>query len=273
MNIVEYLVIPLIQPILDYFSQTLFTDAFLNVFYFERAMGISNDVLNTINLIILGFASSLLTAKLLYKLLNIYIFKIDGDASTNPLEYVKGYVKGIIVTLCFTVIYNWLFEIVSDLGQQLLAAIGEQPFELETIVGATTGLIIFVVIYVIFICIIYIHFLMNGVRLFILRVGIPFACIGLIDNDNGIFSVFIKKIIQTSVTVLVQLILVQISILPIKTNVSFASLMISIAILSYSLKVTNDLTEIFASSAGSGMGSKAASLSRGVGNVMKFIKK
>lgn len=271
--LIDWILLPIIKPVMDFFSTKLFVQAFLNVFYFEKNMGLSDTVVKNFNSIIFGFASLLLTVKLSYKLLSIYIFKTDGDASINPLEYVKSYIKGIIVTVCFTVFYNWLYQVVSDLGQNLLSTIGEQEFDLGSIIISGGSLTIFFIIYLIFVCILYVHFLMNGVRMFVLRVSIPFACSGLIDNDNGVFTVFIKKIFQTAAIILVQMLLVQISILPMKMSASFISIMASIAILAYSLKVTNDLTEIFAGSAGSGIGSKASSLSRGAGSLFKYFRK
>lgn len=43
----------------------------------------------------------------------------------------------------------------------------------------------------------------------ILRLGVPIACVGLIDSDNGVFAPYIKMFIQNSVTVVIQLAMIK----------------------------------------------------------------
>jgi len=54
---------------------------------------------------------------------------------------------------------------------------------------------------------------MRGIEMLILRIGIPFACIGLLNSDKGAFGTYIKEFVQNAFTVIVQLALVNFSIL------------------------------------------------------------
>ena len=47
---------------------------------------------------------------------------------------------------------------------------------------------IFGLVFVIVYFILYFQFLMRGLEILILRVGMPLACVGLIDNDKGVFK-------------------------------------------------------------------------------------
>ena len=49
--------------------------------------------------------------------------------------------------------------------------------------------------------------------MFILRLGIPFATIGLLNSDGGAFNGYIKKFISNAFTIIVQLMLMQFSII------------------------------------------------------------
>ncbi|WMJ24298.1 DUF6102 family protein [Paludicola sp. MB14-C6] len=273
--ILKWILQPLMKPIIEFINTGLFTSAFQNIFFIERQIGLPTATIDMMNNYIAYIAGLLLTLKLLHKLFIVYVIKTDGDATVKPIDYLKSYVKGLIVILTFTVAYGWIHSIVSDIANTLSKFVGNNDFPVDA-TGTTT--FIFLIIYLILIVVIYIHFLMNGVRLFILRMSMPFACVGLIDNDNGLYAVFMKKIFQTCATIIVQMILVQISIFPIlKIDSSsiypILNYMVSIAIVAYCLKVTQDLSEIFLTSGASGMGNKASALGRGAMNAIKFIKK
>ncbi|MBR0490741.1 MAG: hypothetical protein IJJ82_01680, partial [Clostridia bacterium] len=57
------------------------------------------------------------------------------------------------------------------------------------------------------------QFITRGLEMLILRIAIPLACIGLINSDGGAFTGYIKKFMQNTFTVIIQVILVQLAIL------------------------------------------------------------
>ena len=58
----------------------------------------------------------------------------------------------------------------------------------------------------------------------VLRLGAPIACVGLVDNDKGVFAPFMKKFFMNSATVLVQVFLVKLSlmVLILSNNIIYA---------------------------------------------------
>ncbi len=59
----------------------------------------------------------------------------------------------------------------------------------------------------------YFQFLTRGFEMLILRLGIPFACIGLLNANQGAFKGYIQKFINNAFTIIVQLLLMQFAIL------------------------------------------------------------
>ena len=46
---------------------------------------------------------------------------------------------------------------------------------------------------------------MRGLEILILRVGIPLACVGLLDNDKGVFKAYLNKFFQSTLAVVIQI--------------------------------------------------------------------
>ena len=76
------------------------------------------------------------------------------------------------------------------------------------IVGNTFYLIVSV-LYIL----IYFQNLGRGVEMLVLRFGLPFACIGLLNADGGAFKGYIQKMIKVAFTVIVQLMLLKFSLI------------------------------------------------------------
>lgn len=79
---------------------------------------------------------------------------------------------------------------------------------------ASLGLVtaIFALIFMITYFILYFQFLMRGLENMILRVGMPLACVGLIDNDKGVFRPYLQKFFQSMLAVLIQICLSKLGI-------------------------------------------------------------
>ncbi|MNC63383.1 hypothetical protein D3C75_1135020 [compost metagenome] len=48
--------------------------------------------------------------------------------------------------------------------------------------------------------------------MFILRVGIPLACAGLLDNDKGVFRAYAQKFMQSMLAVVIQIALAKLGV-------------------------------------------------------------
>ena len=79
---------------------------------------------------------------------------------------------------------------------------------------STLGLVtaIFALIFMITFFILYFQFLMRGLENMILRVGMPLACVGLIDNDKGVFRPYLQKFFQSMLAVLIQICLSKLAV-------------------------------------------------------------
>ena len=183
--------------------------------YMTNLSGVN--VAKTIFDVTFGFGVSLIILKFLKKGFETYVLWTDGDADEEPLSLLTNFFKAMAVAICFPTIYAWLAEIVLELTDQLLAAIGT-----ATTVGwvgwvtgiCTLGLVpaIFGLVFIICYVMLYFQFIMRGLEMMILRVGVPIACTGLLDNDKGVFRAYSQKFIQSTLAVVIQIALAKLGV-------------------------------------------------------------
>lgn len=160
--------------------------------------------------ILLGFGVSLIILKFLKKGFECYVMWTDGDPDSEPTQLIIRFVQAVAVAVCFPVMYGWLADITEDLTNQLITAIGASTnYDWQAWVNglSSAGLVtaIFGLIFAICYFILYFQFLMRGVEIMILRIGLPLACTGLLDNDKGVFKTYLTKFFQSTVAVMVQI--------------------------------------------------------------------
>lgn len=160
--------------------------------------------------ILLGFGVSLIILKFLKKGFECYVMWTDGDPDSEPIQLIIRFVQAIAVAVCFPVMYGWLADITEKLTNQLITAIGVSTnYDWQAWVNglSSAGLVtaIFGLVFVICYFILYFQFLMRGVEIMILRIGLPLACTGLLDNDKGVFKTYLTKFFQSTVAVMVQI--------------------------------------------------------------------
>lgn len=186
--------------------------------------------------IFFAFGMSLIILKFLKKGFERYILWTEGDADTDPILLLTGFFKALAVGICFPTLYGWLAEIVSDLSNELITMISnDMATDFSSIITGITSAGIFtgIVSIIFFICffMLYIQFLTRGLEILILRIGLPLACVGLMDNDNGIFRSYIQKFFQSTMAVLVQIVLAKLGVaLMLNTHVfwGLASLLLAL---------------------------------------------
>ena len=160
--------------------------------------------------ILLGFGVSLIILKFLKKGFECYVMWTDGDPDSEPIQLIIRFVQAIAVAVCFPVMYGWLADITEKLTNQLITAIGASTnYDWQAWVNglSSAGLVtaIFGLVFVICYFILYFQFLLRGVEIMILRIGLPLACTGLLDNDKGVFKTYLTKFFQSTVAVMVQI--------------------------------------------------------------------
>lgn len=167
--------------------------------------------------ILLGFGVSLIILKFLKKGFECYVMWTDGDPDVEPTHLVIRFIQAIAVAVCFPVMYGWLAEITQNLTDQLMTAIGTATnYDWQAWVNgiSSLGLVtaIFGLIFVVCYFVLYFQFLMRGLEIMILRIGLPLACVGLLDNDKGVFKTYINKFFQSTLAVVVQICLCKLGV-------------------------------------------------------------
>lgn len=173
--------------------------------------------------IILSFSISLIVLKFLKKGFDTYILWIEGDIDTPSLTFVTYFARALILAISFPILYEWLIDISKEFANDLLNALNisaQQEIVSGLVGGSTIGIFgaIFAIILLIMLFVLYIKLLMQGMELFVLKLGFPLACIGLVDSDKGIFAPYVKKFFQSILTVIIQIILIKLGILLIISN-------------------------------------------------------
>lgn len=167
--------------------------------------------------ILLGFGVSLIILKFLKKGFETYVMWTDGDPDVEPTHLVIRFVQAIAVAVCFPVMYGWLAEITQNLTDELMSAIGAATnYDWQAWVNgiSSLGLVtaIFGLVFVVCYFVLYFQFLMRGLEIMILRIGLPLACVGLLDNDKGVFKTYINKFFQSTLAVVVQICLCKLGV-------------------------------------------------------------
>ena len=211
----EYILVLLIVALLNgaiAYIDTLLTDIVPLSLYAEQYMftlaGV--DLFQSLFDILFGFGVSLIVLKFLKKGFETYVLWSDGDADEEPLALLTNFFKAMAVAVCFPTLYGWMAAIIEDMSGKLLEAIGTATaFDWAGWVSgiSTMGLVtaIFGLVFVIVYFILYFQFLMRGLEILILRVGIPLACVGLLDNDKGVFKAYLNKFFQSTLAVVIQI--------------------------------------------------------------------
>lgn len=168
------------------------------------------DLFQTLFDIIFGFGISLIVLKFLKKGFETYVMWSDGDADEEPIALLTNFFKAVAVAVSFPTLYGWMAGIVEDMSTQLLDAIGmATEYDWAGWISgiSTAGLVtaIFGLIFVIVYFILYFQFLMRGLEILILRVGVPLASVGLLDNNRGVFASYLNKFFQSMLAVVVQI--------------------------------------------------------------------
>lgn len=159
------------------------------------------------------FAMQFLILKFVKKLVDVYALQVDGDASADIVTLVINFCKAMVIAICFTVIWSWIYDIAYDFTQQIIHAvpIHTKPSEilrqLRDSTSERTNDFSFVICPIIIVVygILMLVQLKNGLDLWILRIGMPLACVGLMDSDQGVFKQYCRLILKCILTLVVQM--------------------------------------------------------------------
>lgn len=181
---------------------------------------LDNQIISFTNLkaVILTFAISLIVLKFLKKGFDTYILWTEGDHELPPLVFITYFARALILAITFPILYDWLIVVSKDFANDVLISLNVSSNikiinELAEISAKNIFNALFGIVLMILMLLLYIQFIIRGVEMFVLKVGFPLACVGLIDSDKGLFAPYIKKFFQCIVTVIVQIALTKLTIL------------------------------------------------------------
>ena len=194
--------------------------------------------------VILNFAIALIILKFIKKGVEMYLTWTEGSSDTPVHIYVLYFVRSMVLILTFPFVYDIFVNIGIDFANQLLTSLNVSYQEglttnLATISAVGISTAILGVIELVMLILLYIQMLMRGVEMFVLKISFPIFCVGLLDSNKGIFAPFIKKFLQCTFTVIIQIILAKVDIL----LLSSSQLIIGIAVLLVALRTPKFLQE------------------------------
>ena len=236
--------------------------------------------LESLKTLIFSFALSLIILKFIKKGFDIYILWTEGEAATPPLTFVVYFIRAVVVLLCSPILYDWLVDVVQSFGQSMLVAlnISETMDITGTIANIASGGIftaIMSVIALIMLFVLWIQFIIRGAEIFVLKLGFPLACVGLINADGGVFTQYIGKLFKSMLTVLVQILCCKLGLLLVFSG----QLIYAIAMIILAIKTPKMLQEFMLGGGGGGISnviitaSKTMELSGQLSRKLKQLKK
>jgi hypothetical protein len=186
--------------------------------YLTTNFGSSVISFSNLKALILSLSISLIVLKFLKKGFDMYVMWTDGESDTPPLTYIVYFIRAIVVAVSFSVLYDWVIQVATSFGNSILNAMNfTDNVSLTTAIAniSTTGLFTAIValIAMILLFVLYIQFLMRSLEMFVLKLGFPLACVGLVNPDGGVFKSYSEKLFKSVLTVLVQIILCKIAII------------------------------------------------------------
>lgn len=220
------MLVELIQKFIDGSEATLnslFKSMVNLVFFIERELnniqvqGGDKIDFNGIYQVVFNYACFILVIVFIAKLIKIYFLQNDGDAEKSPIHLIVGMLKAVIIMICCKEIYDIFVGITSSFLNSILGAMPVKAVSLsEALSGNIAGgiftavaCLVLLITWLVLIC----QFIMKGIEMLLMRMGIPFASIGLLNSDGGVFPEYVRGFLMTAFTLVVQLALMNLSIL------------------------------------------------------------
>ena len=163
-----------------------------------------------------GFGISLIILKFLKKAFDIYVLWTDGDPDADPFLLLTNFVRAVGTALIFQWLYQIFVDICRDITDQIMSAISQGTSPTIEWVNAITSMgivpaiagLIFLICYLILLF----SFMTRGIEMMVMKIGVPLACVGLLDNDKGVFRAYINQFVKAFITTIVQIMLVKIGL-------------------------------------------------------------
>jgi hypothetical protein len=207
------------------------------------------------------FAIAVLIILFIKKMIETYLAWSSGDPDNNPLNILIGFLKAMIIMITFGFIYtkfaNVFYEFFYNLLQGMTGSKDIVTVEASNLAFNVFGAILYLVI-AIQLALLYFQFITRGIEMFILRLGMPFASIGLLNSDGGAFKGYIKKFMTNAFTIIVQLLLMQLAIILMNKG----KFVLSLSTSSIALRTPHMLQEFMSTAGGGSVSGKISTVTR-----------
>lgn len=190
-------------------------------FFIEQLPGLDQTILSTSSVnaacnTLYAFLVYLLTAKLIWKGIKVYILWRDGEAETPPGEMLLSAGFAFVVAVAFPLLYEIGVEIVEEILNSVTRAVFSNGdllsvnyislvinafFNIQALQFTTLLLgLVYVILFI------YLMFVMlkQGAELLVFRLGIPIAVLGLIDSDGGIWKTYSQTLFRQLAVALIR---------------------------------------------------------------------
>lgn len=176
----------------------------------QKQIGVN---INPVIKLVFQYAFVLLVLKFSWKLFNTYLLGTDGDADADPVVLLTNFIKAVAVSLCFGLLFTYLLNISLEITQKVMSSLNLSVTTMGLVkvlinpkaaVKESLVLRLMMGIYAILAIVLRIKFVKNAIELVILRIGLAFSAVGLLDSDGGVFKPYIKKFFQICFAVLIQ---------------------------------------------------------------------
>ncbi len=217
--ILTTLIIALISGIMSVFANdTMLNALYFMVFdsgqFFADSTGVN--FFSILMPVTYGVGISLIILKFLKKMFDVYVLWTDGDPDADPMLLMMNFIRAVGTALIFQWLYGLFVDICREITDTIISTISDNTnFTQEWITGlASGGIVPALAGLIFFICflILLFSFISRGIEMMIMVVGVPLACVGLLDNDKGIFKGYLNQIVKAFVTTIVQITLCKIGI-------------------------------------------------------------
>lgn len=163
-----------------------------------------------------GIGLSLIVLKFLKKAFDIYVLWTDGDPDADPFLLMTNFIRAVGTALVFQWLYGLFVDIFREITEGIVSRIGDYTSNFTVWVTAITskGIVpsIAGLIFVICWIILYFSFMARGIEMMVMQAGVPLACVGLLDNDKGVFKAYLNQFVKAFATTIVQIMLSKIGL-------------------------------------------------------------
>ena len=216
-------------------------------------------------------AFALMVLKCIKKGFTIYILFRDGDAEVSPFNMCVGMIYGMCVCFAFGEIYILLADAAASFCNEIMNLLGVEADFISLITKVIVPFNLFVSLLMgvtlILGVMLLIRMMVLGVQILVMRIGVPFAALGLIDSDGGMFKSYILTLIKAVFTAMLQLIVFSASC-KLVTIGNFSASILCIVLLSFALGVPVLFNQFLIPNSGGGIGQKI-SIAAQVGGLLR----